>query len=205
MLVSWLGEAGIRLQFKDCIVVIDPPAPSTGFGPSRQASTVVALTENANRDAKSIGGDPLVITTPGEFERQAVFIYGLHLAPDAGRIHWRVEGEELSFGHLGSLDHKLDNGELAQLEGVDVLFVPVGGKSVLTAEQAAELVSQIEPRIVIPIQYHVTGSTMHYDGVEKFLREFGSKAKAAEPQAKAKILKKDLPAEETQVIVLTLE
>jgi L-ascorbate metabolism protein UlaG (beta-lactamase superfamily) len=203
MQISWLGDAGIRLQTKDTVILIDPPGAGTGFKPTRQTAQVVALTTKDGRDASSVAGEPLFITTPGEYEAREVFIYGIHIPSEKGRVHWRIEAEDMSFGHVADLDHKLDNGELAQLEGVDVLFVPVGGKSVLDGEKAAELISQIEPRLVIPIQYHVSGSTKGYGPATTFLKELG--AKNTEPQSKVKILKKELPADETQVMVLAVD
>jgi L-ascorbate metabolism protein UlaG (beta-lactamase superfamily) len=200
MQISWLGEAGIRLQTKDAVLIIDPPATVTGFQPGKPAADILALTTAERRDPASVTGHPFTIETPGEFERKQVFIYGLGLPSESGKVHWRIETEDMSFGHLADLDHKLDNGELDQLEGVDVLFVPVGGKRVLNADQATELISQIEPRVVIPIQYHVPGSRLGYGTLEPFLKELG--AKRTEPQAKWKFAKKDLPAEETQVMIL---
>lgn len=200
MQISWLGEAGIRLQTKDATLIIDPPSATTGLKLGKVTADILALTQTDGRDPGLVGGNPFRIDTPGEYERKQIFIYGIGLASEPGRVHFRIEAEEMSFGHLANLDHKLDNGELAQLEGVDILFVPVGGKSVLNADDAAELISQIEPRIVVPIQYHVPGSKLGYGPVEPFLKEMG--AKQSEPQAKWKIAKKDLPAEETQVIVL---
>jgi len=202
MIISWLGDAGIRLQIKDTVVLIDPPAASAGLKPTKQAATIVALTQAEGTDAKSVSGEPLMIVSPGEYERQGVFIYGIQVPTDPARTHFRVEAEELSLGHLGGLKAKLDNGQLAAFEGVDILFVPVGGKSVYDADEASTLISQIEPRIVIPIQYKYPGQTAGYSDVAAFLKEMGSKS--SEAVDKLKIVKKDLPADETQVMVLSL-
>jgi L-ascorbate metabolism protein UlaG (beta-lactamase superfamily) len=199
MVISWLGDAGIRIQTKDLTLIIDPPAQTTGFKHGKLTADVVALTQAEGRDADLVSGVTRTIETAGEYEVKQVFFYGLSLPSAPNQIHFRVEAEELSLAHVGSLTHTLDNGELASLEGVDILFIPVGGKSVLSAEAAAELISKIEPRIVIPIQFHVPGDKSGYDGIEKFLKEFG--VKASEPQSKIKLAKKDLPAEETLVIV----
>ncbi len=80
--------------------------------------------------------------------------------------------------------------------------MPVGGKSVLSADQAAKLIGQIEPRIVIPIQYQSSGMKSSYSGLEPFLKAMGGKA--LEPQEKFKIVKKDLPTDDTQVVILTV-
>ncbi len=202
MIISWLGDAGIRIQSKETVVLIDPPGSSVGFKPTKQAATIVALTQAEGTDAKSVAGEPFLITSPGEYERQNIFVYGIQLPGDEDRTHFRVEAEELSLGHLGSLNTKLENGQLAAFEGVDILFVPVGGKSVYSAEDAAKLISQIEPRIVIPIQFKCPGSTSGYGDVSAFLKEMGSKSN--EGVDKLKIIKKDLPVDETQVIVLNL-
>lgn len=202
MIISWLGDAGIRLQTKDTVVLIDPPGSSTGLKPTKQAAHIIALTQTDGRDAKSVSGDPFVIDQPGEYERQNVFVYGLQLAGDPGRVHFRLEAEDMSLGHLGNLSSELDNGQLAPLEGVDILFVPVGGKGVLNADQASTLISQIEPRIVIPIQYKCPGSTAGYADVAAFLKEMGAKSSAAVD--KFKIVQKDLPADESQVVVLSV-
>ncbi|MBI5466695.1 MAG: MBL fold metallo-hydrolase [Candidatus Kerfeldbacteria bacterium] len=203
MNISWLGEAGVRIQVKDTVILIDPPSAETELKPTRQSASIVALTQTDGRDVRSVGGEPFVINTPGEYERQGIFVYGLRLATDPQRVHFRIEAEDMSLGHLGNLDSKLDNGELAQLEGVDILFIPVGGGPVLDADAAAALISQIEPRIVIPIQYKVSGGTAKYSDAAAFLKELG--AKNIEPQMKYKIIKRDLPAEETQVVVLARE
>ena len=202
MIISWLGDAGIRIHSKDTVIIIDPPGAGTGLKPTRQAANIVALSQAAGRDAKSIAGDPFIIDRPGEYERQNVFLYGIQLPGDPERVHFRVETEELSLGHLGSLKAPIDNGQLEPLEGVDILFVPIGGKAVLDAEAAATLISQIEPRIVVPIQFKCPGSNAGYADASLFLKEMGSKSN--QPIDKFKIIKKDLPAEETQVVVLSL-
>lgn len=203
MVISWLGDAGIRFQTKDAVLVIDPPSAETGFRTPKQAADIVTITTKTGRDPKAVGGEPILIETPGEYERKNIFVYGLGLASEPNQVHWRVEAEEMSFGHLGNLQHPLENGELAQLEGVDVLFVPVGGNDVLTPARATELISQIEPRIVVPIQYKVSGGKASYGTLEAFLKDMG--AKHGEAVEKWKLQKKDLPAEDTQVVILTVE
>jgi L-ascorbate metabolism protein UlaG (beta-lactamase superfamily) len=203
MVISWLGEAGLRIQTKDAVLVIDPPAASTGMKPARSAADIVAISTNDQRDAKAVGGTPFLINSPGEYEVKNVFVYGLVLPSHQGFIHFRVEVEDLSLGHIADLSQKLENGEVGLLEGVDILCLPVGGKSVLDAEAAAALISQIEPRIVIPIQYKIPKSTSGYLELAPFLKEIG--AKNTDPQQKFKVAKKDLPAEDTQVVVLAHE
>ncbi len=202
MQISWFGEAGFRLQGKDATLIIDPPAASTGFSLGRPTADILALTQKDGRDAGGVYGEPFLIDSPGEYERKGVFVYGLHIPSEPKRLHFRIEMEEMSFGHIADLDHPLEAEEIAQLEGVDILFVPVGGKTVLGAERATALISQIEPRIVVPMQYSVKGAKRDYAPVDQFLKEIG--AKNVEPMDKWKIVKKDLPTDDTQTIVLTV-
>jgi L-ascorbate metabolism protein UlaG (beta-lactamase superfamily) len=107
---------------------------------------------------------------------------------------------DIALAHLGDLGHNLTDQEFEQLEDVDVLFVPVGGGSVLSAKTAVELISSVQPRIVIPCHFKMPDLKAPLDPVDKFLREFG--AGKLEPQSKVKITKKDLPQEETEVILM---
>jgi L-ascorbate metabolism protein UlaG (beta-lactamase superfamily) len=85
------------------------------------------------------------------------------------------------------------------LAGVDILMIPVGGNDSLDAKKAVEVVSQIEPRIVIPMHYAATGIKVALDSVEKFIKELGIKPREEE---KLKISKKDLPQEDMELVIL---
>jgi hypothetical protein len=50
------------------------------------------------------------------------------------------------------------------------------------------------------MHYHLPKLKIKLDGVDKFLKEMGKKS--IEPQPKLLIKKKDLPAEETNIVVL---
>jgi L-ascorbate metabolism protein UlaG (beta-lactamase superfamily) len=83
-----------------------------------------------------------------------------------------------------------------------VLLVPVGGGTSLTATQAAEVISLIEPFIVIPMHYKTDAISLKLDPVDKFLKELGSPR--VEPIDMLKVTKSSLP-QETQVMVLSLK
>jgi L-ascorbate metabolism protein UlaG (beta-lactamase superfamily) len=83
---------------------------------------------------------------------------------------------------------------------VDILLVPVGGVFTVDGKKAAEVVNQIEPRLVIPMHYAIPGLKIKLNPINKFCDEMGVKTNGAEE--KLKISKKDLPVEETKVIIL---
>jgi len=100
--------------------------------------------------------------------------------------------------HLGDLGDVLDNKQLEKIGGVDILFIPVGGKYTLDAKKAVEVISQVEPRIVIPMHYKTKDSKIDIDGLDKFIKEIG-----IEPiyEEKLKISKKDLPSEDMSLVI----
>ena len=109
--------------------------------------------------------------------------------------------DDITICHLGDLGHVLDNKQLERLEGIDILMIPVGGKYTLDAKKAVEVISQIEPRIVIPMHYKTKDVKADIDDVEKFIKELGIEASYEE---KLKINKKDLPAEDMELVILSL-
>ena len=114
---------------------------------------------------------------------------------------YRFEIGDMSFAHLGDLGHELSDAQLDRLEDVDVLFLPVGGAGVtIGAKQATDIVSRVEPRIVIPMHFRLPEFKETLEPVDKFIRELGAPKETAE---KLKISKKDLIQEETKVIVLS--
>ena len=70
----------------------------------------------------------------------------------------------------------------------------------LDAQAASQVISQIEPRIVIPMYFKIPGLKINLDSVSRFSQEFGVKEDAT--MDKLKINKKDLPQEETKIIIL---
>jgi L-ascorbate metabolism protein UlaG (beta-lactamase superfamily) len=105
--------------------------------------------------------------------------------------------------HLGDFgEEKLSDEQLDAIGDIDILMVPVGGVSTLNAKEAVEVVSQIEPKIVIPMHYKVAGSSMtDIDGVEKFVKEISL---TPEKVDKLRMVKKSLPVEETKLVLFEL-
>lgn len=108
--------------------------------------------------------------------------------------------DDLTVCHLSDIDRPLDERELDALGRIDILLLPVGGGSTLDGVLATEVLNQIEPRIVIPMQYALSGLKTTSAGVEGFLKEYG--IKNPEKMDKLKIQKRDLPSEETRVTLL---
>src|SRR3989338_7947313 len=214
MYITWLGQACFKLQYKigpdGVLLVTDPYGDEIGLKMPRFEADIVTVS-HAHFDHNNVGairGNAFVIDTAGEYEMKAVFVEGVESWHDASQgkergknIIYRIEMEDISITHLGDLGHILDAKQLEKLEGTDILLIPVGGKYTINAAKAVEVISQIEPRIVIPMHYKVPGLKADIDGVEKFIKELGLKPRQEE---KLKITKKDLPAEDMELVVLSL-
>lgn len=194
-------------------LVTDPYDAETGLKlPRNLAGDVVTVSHDLpaynNVEAVKPAGEKKLFTikTPGEYEVGGLFVYGLAAPQDEKNPKapmttlYRFEVGDLSFAHLGDLGLDLADVQRETLEGVDILLLPVGDQGVLSAKRAVEIVTALEPRIVIPMHYALPGLKIKNDPVEKFLKEMA--VAAPERVAKFKAVKKDLPVEETKVIVL---
>ncbi len=213
MIITWHGLSCVEIVTKtshgDVTVVIDPYEASTGLR-QRTLNAHVALSTHGGDDAgaiSSIEGHPFVVRAPGEFEAKGVFIYGVDVPVKEGEkgkktshTMYRIESEDMYLAHLGALDRELTNTELEQLKNIDILMVPVGGGRVMSPKLAADVVNQIEPRVVIPMTYAVDGLKESFAQVTEFLKALGVNPEAV---PKYKIQKKDLPQDSMQVVLLS--
>jgi L-ascorbate metabolism protein UlaG (beta-lactamase superfamily) len=214
MNITWHGFSCFKIEEKmvggEVSLITDPFEPEDGKKlPRNVAADIVISSHDHSRhnNVKEIGGDPFVITGPGEFEVKEVFVTGVPT------YHDMVDGKEkglntmyyITIGdvhmvHLGDLKHPLEEKHMEELHNIDVLFVPVGGGGALNAKQAMEVIGQLEPRIIIPMHYKVGSMGSGLDGVEPFLKAMGSGK--LEKLSKLKISKKELPQEEMRVVLL---
>lgn len=197
MNVTWLGQNCIKLEGKNASIVIDPIDGKAGAMPKLSTDILVLSRVTSEKDINFLKNEPFVIKTPGEFESKEIFVRTI-AAGEHGDLITRCEVDGLRIGHLGSLKATDDVIE-GFLENIDILFIPTGGGEVLSPDTAAEVVSSVEPRIVIPMHYR-TPKTSGLQPVEKFCQAMGMKAPDA--QTKVSLSTKDLPNEETRLIIL---
>jgi L-ascorbate metabolism protein UlaG (beta-lactamase superfamily) len=116
-------------------------------------------------------------------------------------VIYRIEMDDISVVHLGDLGHVLENKHLEELVGIDILMIPVGGKYTLDAKKAVEVISQIEPRMVIPMHYKTPNLKVYIDKLDNFIKEIGVKPTYED---RLKISKKDLPQDSMEVVVFNI-
>ncbi|HZJ40841.1 MAG TPA: MBL fold metallo-hydrolase [Candidatus Saccharimonadales bacterium] len=214
MIITWQGHSCFKIQDKigpdGVTVVTDPYGKSTGLKvPNFEADIVtVSHDHDDHNNINALRGNPFVIDCAGEYDFKGVLVEGIDSYHDdkqgaerGGNIIYRMEVDDVSIAHLGDLGSPLDSSQLEKLAGTDILLIPVGGKYTLDAKAAVEVISQIEPRIVIPMHYKTPDLKMDIDPVDKFIKELGLKPTYEE---KLKISKKDLPQEDMELVILSI-
>jgi len=212
--ITWFGHSCFRLRDRAVSVVTDPYGKDVGLILPRVRADLVTISHDADDHnyAKGVKSGFKTLTGPGEYEVSGVFVTGLELRgerkkgkePDKLRnTVFLFEFEDLTICHLGDLDQVPSQAQVEETLGeVDVLLVPVGGGESLNAAQASEVVSLLEPHIVIPMHYKVKGSPLKLDPVTKFLKEMG--LDEVPTQETLKVSHSSLP-EETQIVLLELK
>ena len=106
----------------------------------------------------------------------------------------------LTVAHLGDMQQVPTQKQIEALEQVNILLVPVGAGSSLNAAQATELVSMLEPNIVIPMHYQIPGMKLELEAVDRFLKEMG--VTDVREESSLRVTSSSLPDEPETVIML---
>ncbi len=212
MVITWYGQSCFRIQSSETVLVIDPFSKEIGLTPPRgRADAVLVSHHHFDHDnVATLEGGPVIVDGPGEYEVKEVAIRGIAADHDeaAGAERGKVtiftlELEGMRLCHLSDLgQQRLTEAQVGAIGDVDILFVPVGGVYTIGAREAAHVVNQIEPRIVIPMHYRLPGLKVNVEPADPFFKEMGM---AAETTARLTLKKKDLPVDETKIVQLTLE
>ena len=214
MQILWHGLSCFEITTStvdgEVTVVTDPYGNETGLRFPRTLEANVILVSHDEEDANNlsaVSGSPKVIDMPGEFEVRNVFLFGVD-APLKREVKgkrisncmFRIETEGMHVAHLGALDRALTDVELQELENIDILMIPVGGGKVLSPKLAAEVIAQIEPRVVIPMTYNLPNLKEELATVDQFCKELG--ACKREDMNKYKVSRKDLPEDDMLIVTL---
>lgn len=199
MHINWYGQGCFKIQSKDLDILISPfDVKESGLRTPRIKKGLILAGKLNQKTSQDSSAEIFSISAPGEYEKEGIFIYGLVPKDDYPVIIYRIEIEGVSIVHLGGVNHLLSDEIVDELGDVDVLMIPVGGKNMLGAEKAAKVISQLEPRIVIPMNYKIPGLKVNLEGVDHFCKEMGVKKTETD---KIIVKKNNLP-QETEITIL---
>jgi len=217
MKIIWHGQSLFEIitlakQNGETKIVIDPFDEKLGLRVPRLSADIL-LTSHQHYDhcnIKAVSGEPFLIEGPGEYEIKGVYVKGVSafhdnsLGKERGKVAiFILESEEIKVCHLSDFGQKeLTEEQIEEIGEVNILMIPIGGVYTIGAKEAAAVIKQIEPQIVIPMHYKIPKLKEKLEELDKFLKIMG--VKNHESFDKLTIKKKDLAVEgETKIIVLT--
>lgn len=206
MEITSLGHSSFKIVGKEISIITDPfDQDKVGINfPKAEAAVVTVSHDHFDHNKiDALKGNFICFDSPGEYEIKNTEIVGIESSHDKSQgaerglntiFLYRVDGIKIC--HLGDLGTDLSSDQIEKIDGVDIVFIPVGGKYTIDAKEAAKIISEIDPKIVIPMHYRV-GKMTDLDPVDNFLSEIGKQPQKTD---RIKIQPKDLP-ENLEVIL----
>jgi len=200
--IAWLGRTCFRIRGREGVVLTDPVPADSGFRPGKPSADVVTLSRRSDPGLSAteiVSGTPRVFDAPGEYEVGGILLTAVATPlPNGERnVCFVIELEGMKVGHLG-LPAPDMRAVPPELEGVDILLMPVGGGPSLPGRQAAALMTVVDPSVVIPMFYRAEQERMELDPLDRFLSETGTRP---EPQPRFNSTKTGLPEHLTVVVL----
>lgn len=212
MEITWYGHSCFRLSERGMAnVVTDPYDHSVaGYSPLKLRADIISISHDApgHNFVSGVKGAKHVLTGAGEYEIGDVFITAVQTnghkrqSDEARNTLYVFDYDGLTIAHLGDLSRVPSQTEIEALGAVDIVLTPVGGGGSLTPAKAVEVVSLLEPGIVIPMHYSTPASKITLAPVSKFLKEMG--VGDIKPETSLKITRGSVPTE-TRVVLLSYE
>jgi len=179
---KWFGHNCFRIKSREATIITDPVDRSTGFAVAKQNANIVSISrsDSVNANLGLVRPDFQVVDGPGEYEMDDVFITGVRTFIDDAHTErkqfntaYLFEMDGFVICHLGDLGKVPNSDQTEQLAQADILLLAVGGANGLTQEQAAEVVSLLEPKVLIPMQYRTEIGDQGLLPVESFAKLVG--------------------------------
>lgn len=218
MEIVWYGHSCFRITERGkASVVCDPyDYEVIGYSQLRLKAEITTVSHDSpgHNCTKCVKGNPYLITGPGEYEIGGVFITGLSTTRQIKKNSngngsseasidntlYLIDYGGITIAHLGDMAQVPTQAEVESLGPVNIALVPVGDGNSLNASKAAEVISLLEPNVVIPMHYATADSKVKIDSISKFLKEMGLSEVETQDSYKASSVT-DLP-EDTQVVIL---
>ncbi len=163
MNIRYLGHSSFLIEGKTGKVVTDPYDPTMMKRKFPDVSADIVTVSHQHQDHNAphlVQGNPLVITIPGEYEKKGIRIYGFETYHDkqngaerGKNTMYKIVVDDVSILHCGDLGHVLSKELIEEVDGVDILLIPAGGNYTISPDEAQDVVSKVEPSVVIPMHY----------------------------------------------------
>lgn len=179
MIIQWLGHSCFRVESGGYSIVLDPyrDGKIAGLRPLRVSADAVLCSHDHDDhgyvQAVSLTGGGKA--SPFTIRR----VQSAHDKEDGARrgkntIHV-LEAEGLRVAHLGDLGTVLTRQQVEAIGPLDALMTPVGGYYTIDADEAAQVVKQLNPRLILPMHYRSNRFGFpEISGLEPFTAQFAA-------------------------------
>src|SRR6185295_13244265 len=200
MQIQYFGLSSFKITTKEATIITDPFHKDSGLTPPRGAADILILADKHSKlysAVSGISGEHFDVTDPGEYDIKGVTVTGVPLKQEEKYVTiFLIESEDIRILNLTHIkEFNLKEDEVEALGDIDILILPVGGNTVMSASTASKAVNEVEPKIVIPSHYKMKELILDLDSLDKFVKEMGGKKEEME---KLTIKKKELVEEGTK-------
>ena len=216
MNITWFGQSCFRIEAKGAhstgsgqvSILIDPFSKEIGLRPPKIKDDIILVSHHHydHDNVSEANPEAFLIDGPGEYEKQGISVRGIQSFHDKSggkerglNTMYVIKAEDVIICHMGDFGQdKFEEHQLEEIGDIDILMIPVGGVYTINYKEAVNIISQIEPKVIIPMHYKIKDLKVDIEGPDKFLKEIGL---TPEKNDKLKITKKTLPVEETKLIL----
>jgi L-ascorbate metabolism protein UlaG (beta-lactamase superfamily) len=216
MNIQYYGHSCFKITTKpagrgqgDINVFLDPFDKSIGLRPPQGQADLVLVSHDHHdhNNTEALKGAPAVLDIPGEYSIKGINVVGITSKHggevDVNNTIFIIESEDIKICHLGDIGTDLNEKQLSEIDGVDILMIPIGGRFTIDGKKAIEIIRKLEPKVVIPMHYKMNGSNIDIADEKFFCSEIGNCSNTK--TSKLNIKKKDLEEKRMEVLVMTVE
>ncbi len=218
MNIQYYGHSCFKITTKpsgratdEVVIFMDPFDKKIGLKPPQGKADIVFVSHNHydHNNTDALKNNPLIVDTPGEFSIKNINVTGIEVFHDKKDGAERglvtafvLELEDMRICHLGDLGTELTSKQAEKINGIDILFIPIGGNYTLNGQEATKTIHKLEPKIVIPMHFKIKGTTADIEDEKGFCQEIGSCP--SEKVNKINLRKKDLADKNMEVILMEI-
>ena len=204
MNINWYGQGCFKIVSQksrngSVNILINPPEKESGLRSPKLEADIILFSNPEDKKISEVSGkESFLVTGPGEYDVKEVYIQGIY---DKKNTIYTIETEGIRICHLGKFSQRELTSQQTEIIGeIDILMIPVGGGEVIAAKEAIKIMTQIEPKITLPMYYKIPKLKKKLEGVDKFLKGMGKQT--IEFQDKLVIKHKDLSQDGVEIVVL---
>ncbi len=181
MQISYFGHSYLLLKGKDYSIALDPYGDIGLKAPKAFADYVFCSHEHYDHNNRQAVAGAKEVSSSNQFKIIKTFHDSEKgsLRGENNVLLFLLDGLKIAF--MGDYGEEQNQAVIDELKGVDILFIPIGGRYTIDAKTAKLYVDKIQPKTVVPIHFKIENSTVDIASEGEFLDLFSSYKKVISP------------------------